>query len=330
MLTLNDRRAGGLTTSAKIAPRGTRCPRCGKSFSGKPWMAYIGHKGLHGLADRYFSGCLSSAARRMALNSVAKYDPAPWNGAFQYKPIQPYIVKGATTMTNFADIQFNADQHKYFLQGQELISVTTRLKGVQKPFDRDRISRRVAEREGRPQADILAEWEAKGEAGRQLGTQVHQYIEQQLTNNTEPVDPFLLLNKKPAECVAWDSCWEELAKLLSVKEVEWIIGDAELGLAGTVDLFAYSQKTGKHHIVDWKTGKFDQHNRWENLLSPFNGLDASKLHIYSLQQSLYRLIIERNSCIEVGDGYLVHLQADGFFTVYRAVDLREPLLKWLT
>jgi hypothetical protein len=82
-------RAGGLAVRTKEAP--LHCPRegCAKTFDFcTPWHSYLGHLGLHGLADNYFDGDLEAAQRHLRKNGLAPQDPAPWNGAWpKYKPI---------------------------------------------------------------------------------------------------------------------------------------------------------------------------------------------------------------------------------------------------
>ena len=227
--------------------------------------------------------------------------------------------------TDFSQIIFDPTKHSYTLNGQTLTSVTKTVKQFQKPFDRDRIAARVAQKQGRPVEDIIAEWEAKGEASRRLGTQVHERIEKILTGrSTAAGDPFMSLNELP-EMDAFAKLWHRLRKRVNVHQTEWVVGDTAMGIAGTVDSVFYGQDTEQYHVWDWKTGKFDTANRFENLLPPFSHLDASKLHIYSLQTSLYRLIIERNTDLEMGDSYLVHLGPDGNYMVHQAVDLRSQL-----
>jgi hypothetical protein len=327
---------GGLAVANLVPP--SSCPRCLASFNGRSWYSWLAHKGLHSLADRYFCGNLSKAAERLARNGLARQDPAPWNGAFKHKPIKPYISKEPTVKTDFSQIQFNEEEHRYFLDGKELTSVTAKIKEFQTPFDRDRIAQRTAEKQGRTVAEILAEWEAKGEKGRKLGKIVHAHIEETLSRNGNKqagqlaLDPFLSLNLKLPEIEAFDNLWRQTVPTVSwcQEHVEWIIGDAELGIAGTVDTVLFSHQTKKYHIWDWKTGKFDLNNKWQNLLEPFDYLDASKFNIYSLQVSLYRLIIERNTGLELGDSYLVHLSHPTMgYEVHRAIDLRERLLAWL-
>lgn len=325
---------GSKALASKSPP--ARCPRCYADFRGRSWYSWLAHKGLHGLADRYFGGSVSKAAERLARNGLARQDVAPWNGAFKHKPIKPFIPQEAEMQTDFTQIEFNKDAHRYFIGEQELTGVTDYLKRFQPPFDRDGIARRSAEKEGRTKAEVLAEWDAKGEKARKIGLAVHSHIEQTLRQNggngQMTLDPFLTLNLKLPEIEAFDNLWRQTRLTVSwcMEHVEWIIGDVKLGLAGTVDTMLYSHQTKKYHIWDWKTGNLDLYNKWQNLLPPFEDLSACKLNIYSLQVSLYRLIIERNTDLELGDSYIVHLShPTNGYEVHRAVDLRERLLDYM-
>ena len=80
--------AGGLAVARKYPP--ATCARCGKPIVfGSPWHSYLGHLGLHGLADRYFDGDIQAAQKRLRQNGLARQDPAPWNNAWpRYRPVQ--------------------------------------------------------------------------------------------------------------------------------------------------------------------------------------------------------------------------------------------------
>lgn len=152
--------------------------------------------------------------------------------------------------TDFSRIKFDPEAHKYFLGDRELTGATRKLKELQKPFDRDKNARRVAEREGRLVSEVLAEWDAKGERSRKLGIAVHDYIKASLCNNGPTLDPFLNLNTRMYdEFTAFDTLWLELSRKVeySPENVEWVIGDEELGVAGTLDMMLFSPETGKHH-----------------------------------------------------------------------------------
>jgi hypothetical protein len=66
---------------------------------GRTWHSYLGHLGLHGLADKYFDGDIEAAQRHLRCNSLARQDPACWNGAWpRYVPVtevKAKVVEGA-------------------------------------------------------------------------------------------------------------------------------------------------------------------------------------------------------------------------------------------
>lgn len=78
--------AGGQAVKDKLPPE--TCLHCGQRMEGRKWHSYLGHLGLHGLADRYFGGDIQAAQQRLRKNGLAIQDPAPWNGAWsKYRPI---------------------------------------------------------------------------------------------------------------------------------------------------------------------------------------------------------------------------------------------------
>lgn len=65
------------------------CPRCEKSLVGYSFNRYLGHLGLHGLADNKFKGDIEAAQEHLQRNGLARQDPAPWNGAWRpYVPVE--------------------------------------------------------------------------------------------------------------------------------------------------------------------------------------------------------------------------------------------------
>lgn len=86
---LEARSRGGQAVAKKYAPLHP-CPRCGKIYPiATPWHTWLGHLGLHGLADKYFGGDITAAQRRLRNNGLARQDPAPWNGAWpKYRSVK--------------------------------------------------------------------------------------------------------------------------------------------------------------------------------------------------------------------------------------------------
>lgn len=79
-------RMGGRAVITRTPP--DECPRCGESMVGRVYHSYLGHLGLHGLADKYFDGDIEKAQKRLRENGRARSDSAKWNGAWKsYQPI---------------------------------------------------------------------------------------------------------------------------------------------------------------------------------------------------------------------------------------------------
>ena len=53
---------GGRAVGSKTPPAVCPHPGCGRSMAGRTWHSYLGHLGLHGLADNWFCGDLDAAA----------------------------------------------------------------------------------------------------------------------------------------------------------------------------------------------------------------------------------------------------------------------------
>lgn len=237
--------------------------------------------------------------------------------------------------TNFADIIVDSANHGYRIGDKSLMSVTTLIKKLVPEFDKNYVSRMVAERDGISVEEVLRQWEEKGAKSRDKGTRLHQYAEDTVSGVIDPI--LRLVNDRFGEMDAFEAAWTNMRAKLSAKLVkkEVVVGDIELGVAGRVDLII-SVSVPNHLkpvkcIFDWKTGKFRTDNQYENLLPPFDRYANCELVVYSLQLSLYRLILERNSPKDVfGDSYLVHLRDDGLYNLHRAIDFRPQLSNWLS
>ncbi len=229
-----------------------------------------------------------------------------------------------------SDVIFNPSDHSYWLDGRRLESVTTAVKSIVPAFDRDRIAASVAKKKSVTVESVLAEWDAKSALALEKGTRIHSYVEDVIAGISDPV--LALVNEKMPEMVAFDLAWRSLCDRLGAEVIgrETIVASPALGLAGRVDaILRLHLPNGKKAmcVFDWKTGKFNDRNPFESLLSPWSDLPHSEFHVYSLQTSLYRLILE-----EGGESYhhcyLVHLSEHGTYRVYRSGDYRERLRSW--
>jgi len=72
---------GGKAVITKDVP--AACPHCQKPMAGRTYHSFLGHLGLHGLANKYFNGDIEAAQKRLRENGRARQDPFPGNGAWQ-------------------------------------------------------------------------------------------------------------------------------------------------------------------------------------------------------------------------------------------------------
>jgi len=226
---------------------------------------------------------------------------------------------------NDPEFKFDTKYHKYTYFGEQFISVTKFIQQFHKPFETEFWSKKKAEEAGVPQEWILNEWKQKNDYANDIGTQTHQWIEdyynqiwREIPTNMDLLHRIGKFNKVYAK---------KLFKLEPLK-FEVRVFSKKLKIAGMIDsLFLYK---GKIYILDWKTNKQftdDNHDkgRYEKLLDPFQDYWKNHLNEYSIQLSMYALILEEWG-FEVGGAYLVHIgPGEEEAELYKVVDMREKL-----
>jgi len=89
--------------------------------------------------------------------------------------------------------------------------------------------------------------------------------------------------------------------------IEFMIGDLDLNIAGTFDRLYFNKKSNQYEIWDFKTDKkLDFQNKYQKL--DLFDLDDCEFEKYSLQTSLYKYIIEKNTPIKLGTSHIVHFK----------------------
>ena len=219
-------------------------------------------------------------------------------------------------LAKFNNIKYYDKPHKYYIDGEELTSVTTFIGKFKEQFDEDYWSKRKAKERGITQKEILAEWKNKALTSTEKGTAFHEYVENYLTNRIFPF-PEEQINQVLGEgndvkerfdklVILFDEFYKQSTGRLIPIRAELVVGDKELGICGMVDQLFFNEKSGKLEIWDWKTNKkIDRKNRWQQFKEPISHLDVCELNTYSLQLSLYKYIITRNTNIDLGDCYIV-------------------------
>ena len=231
----------------------------------------------------------------------------------------------------FEDIKFEFDPaaHRYTYEGDTFTSVTRFIQQFHKPFEQDYWSKKKAEQAGVPQDWILAEWKKLNDYANEVGTDTHQWIEDYFNKIWKPLpsnpDVIHRINKfNKIYC-------KQLHKLEPLK-FEVRVFSKKWKIAGMIDsLFVYR---GKIYILDWKTNKDftdDNHQKgtYEKLLAPFQDHYKNHLNEYSIQLSMYSLILEEWG-FDIGGAYLVHIgPGDEDAELYKVVDMRDNLKLFL-
>jgi hypothetical protein len=234
------------------------------------------------------------------------------------------------------NFKFNEDSHTYTYVDsttmkpvQIFTSVTGFISQFKEKFDSDFWAKKKAYSTGKTKDEILNEWKETSEIAMDLGTLVHKWIEDFYAglNPELPTHPEAL-----ARVLKFKELHsEKLNKLTSVQQ-EFRVFSRKWGLAGTLD--ALFSLNSDYYVGDWKTNKkfttdHDSNGRYKKLLYPFEDLWDNSLNGYSIQLSLYRLILQEEAGFKTNGAFLCWIGPDEKPKLYKTVDLRERLYEYL-
>jgi ATP-dependent exoDNAse (exonuclease V) beta subunit len=236
------------------------------------------------------------------------------------------------------NFRFNEESHTYTYVDpktqkpvQIFKSVTGFISQFKEKFDSDRVAKMVAKKQGKTVAAVLKEWKEISDAALDLGTLVHKWIEDYYNgiNPAEPDHPEVLARVNRFREIYDD----RLHKLAPIKQ-EFRLFSRKWGLAGTMDaLFKIDQD---YYVGDWKTNKKfttdedSKNDRYaKKLLYPFEDLWDNSVNGYSIQLSMYRLMLQEEAGFETKGAFLVWIGPKEKPKLYKTVDLRDRLHKYL-
>lgn len=225
---------------------------------------------------------------------------------------------------NDPGFNFKPDTHEYTYKGEKYQSVTSYTKKFFEPFYSEEVAKKYGAKHGISPKIVQQEWKEKA----QLGTNVHELIELFLNHGIK--------NRQTASFeemlrfARFYHIFEGRLKDLELCATELQVFSHEFKIAGTID--AVFKTKGQHVLVDWKTNKnFKTDNDFcfgKKLYPPFQAHKDNELNKYSLQLSLYRLILEEHG-FSTRWPVLVHI-SETEARIYQAKDFREELKKELT
>ncbi len=203
-------------------------------------------------------------------------------------------------------LHFDAATHTYthLPTGRNLLSVTTLVERCFEQFDAIYWSERKAPSMGISPEELRRQWDEKRLQAAALGTELHGRIEKYY-NGCEDASAMRDTAYRHFRTFA------DSARLKPYR-TEWRIYDEDLGVAGTLDFLAYSNKPGIFDIWDWKrsdkmvcNGVLECESRWRKTAKePINHISDTTFMHYALQLSIYRYILERKYGIQIGHAYL--------------------------
>lgn len=246
---------------------------------------------------------------------------------------------------SFDSVRFIEKDHRYKINGEFCkFSVTSFLKKYSKEFDAENIAKNVAVKQGKPVEEVLKEWEFKKNYSCFKGTEFHKYIENFLNrkfislNETE-LESFLIKeqvdnivdkkafykNNMKNMIANFLKFYEWYNKNYNFLKSEFVVGDSESKICGTIDNLSVNKHTNNLSILDYKTNKEIKTKgfKGQKMLMELSHLDDCELTKYSLQLHVYKYIIEKNTSFRVDNLHIVWFPEDGNYQLINPINLEK-------
>ena len=237
--------------------------------------------------------------------------------------------------SKFNTYTFYENEHKYFFHDKPVkYSVTQFTERFFEPFDKEKMSYFYAKKHNLKQEDVLEEWGKKSKISTLSGTIIHKYLEDYARGKVFDINYADACNNglenEVKEYVskllpqATQFHFDTLGKLIPI-HCEYTVGIEDV-IAGNIDLLCWNVKHNEYQIWDYKNLKemTTQNKYGKKCLYEFSKYDDCHLVHYSIQQNLYKCMLERGLGIKVGRCHLVHFcpEADDF-EIYECLDLQK-------
>jgi hypothetical protein len=217
--------------------------------------------------------------------------------------------------TAFNDVTFYDEPHKYYVDGRELVSVTTLIGRYHSDFNEDFWSQYKADQFRLSQRDVLRAWKFINKKGTIKGSAIHDYAENIFQNKRYEYPKSLILNEFGFDPIKIeyditkkhvDRFYSDVQGKLIPIRTEFVVFDRESLIGGMLDVLFYNVKAKEFQIWDYKTNKeFTTEMKSRHLTGDLYMIEESDLEIYSLQLEMYKQIIEKNTGIKLGKSFIV-------------------------
>jgi len=217
--------------------------------------------------------------------------------------------------TAFNGVTFHDEPHKYYVDGKQLISVTTLIHRYQEEFNEEYWSAYKASEYHIKPSEVRRAWRFINKKGTMKGSAIHDYAENIFQNKKFEYPKQLILDEFGFDPIKIeydmtkkhvDKFYDDVyGKLIPIK-TELVLYDKETLIGGMLDILFWNVRAQEFQIWDWKTNKdftMEQADRY--LSEELYLLQDCDMEIYSLQLEMYKQIIQRNTSIKLGKSYIV-------------------------
>lgn len=186
--------------------------------------------------------------------------------------------------------------------------------------------------------DVKYEWATSATIGQRLGTILHNKMESLFYRKEVRVPPpdFIinLKSHKAIEVIRGKNTLENMATELYENlyekyipiAMEFVIGDTELQIAGTFDSLFLNKETGELELWDYKTDKEIKFSSKYNSKIKVFDIDDCEFNKYSLQLSIYKYLIEKNTDLKIGVCKIAHFNyRTETITIIPAADFKDQV-----
>jgi len=244
----------------------------------------------------------------------------------------------------FSNIVFLEKNHTYKIDAKlAKMSVSGLIKKYEKPFDAQKIAKTVAERDGFSVEQILEQWDFTRDYSCHKGSEFHKFVEnflvrKQISIDENAIKMFFNHNKNFFTNNSIENYKKELKKLIKnflnfydwwkqehiLVKSEFVIGDKETEICGTVDNLSYNTKTKELVMFDYKTNKeIKRKNDYkEKMLGCLSDYDKCEFVKYSLQLNLYSTIIEKITKMPIPTSYIVWMNGENYELI-KCLDMKN-------
>lgn len=210
-------------------------------------------------------------------------------------------------------------------QGENFISATTIIHKYFPEFDSDAVIKKMMKSSqwskspyyGKTVDEIKNQWEENRVAAANLGTKVHDWIENFYLNNFVPV------SKECEESKSFQNFMEFHTEYQwKPYRTEWRVFTEKYKVAGSIDILFEGSKPGWIRLYDWKNSKeIKMENRYEKGHYPLQHLPNCNFYHYSLQLNLYKWILETHYDVKVEEMGLIIVHEN--YPTYLKYDVKD-------